>query len=136
MSATETTGSCLCGEVAYAVTGNLGIFQYCHCSRCRKASGTSHASNLFVRGTLSWEAGEDLLTHYRVPEAERFGTSFCSRCGSRMPRYMEAAGLAFIPAGSLDTEPDILPQARIFTGSRSAWSCTTAALPEFPEYPE
>jgi len=136
MTTRTLRGSCLCGAVRYVVEGEARRFYHCHCSRCRKASGTGHASNLFVRGTLSWEAGEDLLTRYRVPEAERFGTSFCSRCGSSMPRYVEAAGLAFIPAGSLDTEPDILPQARIFTGSRSAWSCTAAALPEFPEYPE
>lgn len=45
-------------------------------------------------------------------------------------------GIAFIPAGSLDDEPDIQPQARIFTASRSAWSCTAAQLPEFPEYPD
>jgi hypothetical protein len=34
--------------------------------------------------------------------------------------------MVFIPAGSLDEEPDIGPQARIFTGSRTAWSCDGA----------
>lgn len=136
MSISMMKGSCLCGRIRYTVEGEAQRFYHCHCSRCRKASGTGHASNLFARGTLRWEAGEELLTHFRLPEAERFGTSFCSVCGSRMPRFMEARGLAFIPAGSLDTEPDIGPQARIFTGSRSTWSCTAATLPEFSGYPE
>ncbi len=43
--------------------------------------------------------------------------------------------MVFIPAGSLDEEPDMEPQARIFTGSRAGWSCERMELPEFSEYP-
>ena len=41
-------GSCLCGKVTYRIKDNLGIFQYCHCSRCRKFTGSAFASNLLV----------------------------------------------------------------------------------------
>jgi len=43
-----TSGSCLCGKVSYEFSGNLGIFQYCHCSRCRKFTGSAFASNILV----------------------------------------------------------------------------------------
>ena len=36
MSEQQVTGSCLCKNVSYEITGNMGVFQYCHCSRCRK----------------------------------------------------------------------------------------------------
>jgi len=135
MSIQSLSGSCLCGAVRYTVNGEVQHFYHCHCSRCRKASGTGHASNLFLKGTISWDSGEDLLKSYKLPEAERFTNTFCQTCGSRMPRFIEAFDMVFIPAGSLDNEPEIGPQARIFTGSRADWSCDSAELPEFHEFP-
>ena len=134
---TEKTlhGSCLCGAVRYTATGEAQRFYHCHCSRCRKASGTGHASNLFVKGALTWESGEDQVRTFKVPEAERFTNTFCKICGGRVPRFVEEYGVVFIPAGSLDDEPDLGPQARIFKGSRTAWSCDGSPLPEFDEYP-
>ena len=134
MNAKSLSGSCLCGAVRYTATGEAQRFYHCHCSRCRKVSGTGHASNLFLQGTLSWESGEDMLKIYKLPEAERFANTFCQNCGSRMPRFFEKAGMVFIPAGSLDDEPDLGPQARIFGGSRAGWSCDSSALPVFDEY--
>jgi hypothetical protein len=129
------SGSCLCGGVRYTVSGEAQRFYHCHCSRCRKASGTGHASNLFVQGTLTWNSGEELIRTFKLPEAARFANSFCEICGSRMPRFIEKVGMVFIPAGSLDDEPDLRPQARIFLDSRAKWSCDEAALPGFEQYP-
>jgi hypothetical protein len=135
MSSTTLSGSCLCGQVRFTATGKTTHFYHCHCSRCRKASGTGHASNIFLMGGLTWESGEDQVVHYKLPEADRFTTSFCRTCGARAPRFIEKIGMVLIPAGSLDEEPDLGPQARIFTDSRTSWSCDESALPEFPEAP-
>jgi hypothetical protein len=129
------SGGCLCGAVRYTVNGEAQRFYHCHCSRCRKASGTGHASNLFVQGTLTWNSGEELIRTFKLPEAARFANSFCEVCGSRMPRFIEKVGMVFIPAGSLDDEPDLRPQARIFLDSRAKWSCDEAVLPGFEQYP-
>ena len=61
METKTLTGSCLCGSVRYTVQGEPQRAFHCHCSRCRKATGTGHASNLFVAGTLTWDAGEALV---------------------------------------------------------------------------
>lgn len=135
MTENTLSGSCLCGSVRYTTTGESQRFYHCHCSRCRKASGTGHASNLFVKGTLSWKSGENLIKTFKVPEAERFTNTFCQTCGGRVPRFIEEYGVVFIPAGSLDDEPDLGPQARIFKGSCTSWSCDESHLPEFDEYP-
>lgn len=128
-------GSCLCGSVNYRVSGEAQRFLHCHCSRCRRASGTGHASNVIVTGEVEWITGADLLKRYEVPEAERFANVFCSHCGAPMPRENKARGMVVIPAGSLLSDPGIVPQARIFWGSRTDWSCSQQALAVFAEYP-
>jgi hypothetical protein len=135
MSDISLKGSCLCGTFRYTAKGEAKRFYHCHCQRCRKVTGTGHASNLFLKGALEWDTDPKELVTYKVPEAERFTNTFCPYCGSRMPRYIEAAGVVMIPAGSLDEEPPIAPQARIFTGSRAAWSCDRRDIVEFEEYP-
>jgi len=134
MTARTLTGGCLCGAVRYTVTGEAQRFYHCHCSRCRKASGSGHSSNLFVKGSLTWESGEELVRRFKLPQAERFTNAFCTTCGGRVPRFIEQQGTVIIPAGSLDDEPEIRPQARIFQASRAAWSCDASALPGFDEY--
>jgi len=135
MSEQTLKGSCLCGSVTYTVTGEPKRFYHCHCSRCRKATGSGHATNVFVTGDLHWDSGEETIASYKVPEAERFTNRFCTVCGSRLPRVIPDLGAVFIPAGSLDTEPAMQPQARIYMGSSTSWSCTDTQLPEFDAQP-
>lgn len=135
MSESILSGSCLCGAVTYTVTGEERHFYHCHCQRCRKASGTGHASNLFVRGPITWNSGEELVRTFKLPDAKRFSNSFCTRCGSRVPRFVEEFQVSFIPAGSLDDQPALQPEARVFMASRAAWSCGTGELPCFDDYP-
>ena len=133
------TGRCLCGAVQYTITGAAKRFYHCHCQRCRRATGTGHAANIAVKAStdekITWISGEQLIKRYKVPEAERFTNCFCTQCGGRLPRYDVGMDVVFIPAGSLDNEPDIQPQARIFWDSRAAWSCDGKELPVFAEYP-
>ncbi len=75
------TGSCLCGKVAYSILGTLGRAFYCHCSRCRKASGSAFASNATIEaGQFELTRGQDALSRYD------FGSGlqrvFCGTCGS------------------------------------------------------
>jgi len=133
----NVTGSCLCGAVQYTVTGEALRFYHCHCQRCRKTTGTGHASNLVItpENALRWVKGEDMLQRYDVPEAERFYNRFCKQCGSPMPRAVPELDAVIIPAGSLDCEPPMSPNGRIFWDSRASWSCSADGLPTYAEYP-
>ncbi len=136
MGETVLRGSCLCGSAAYEVQGEPVRFYHCHCRRCRKATGTGHASNVLVQnGILRWLAGEDLLRMFKVPEAKRFTRQFCSRCGGAVPRVVAELGGVVVPAGSVDGDIPIRPQARIFWDSRAPWSCGGDDIPVYPEYP-
>jgi len=130
-------GGCICGSVGYEITGEAFAFNHCHCWRCRKSSGTGHASNILLKlQSAAWTSGEELLGTFKVPDAERFRTVFCTRCGSPLPRVAPDLSIAVIPAGSLDTEPPLGPRARIFWDSRAAWSCEAGSVPTWAEYPD
>lgn len=94
MTSTTLRGSCLCGAVRYEAAGEPLRFLHCHCSRCRKATGTGHASNLFLQpGALRWLSGEENIHSFKVPDAQRFTNSFCQACGSRLPRQATGSDL-------------------------------------------
>ena len=129
-------GSCLCGAVHYEVSGDAQRFYHCYCSRCRKSTGAGHATNLMIAdGKLIISKGESLLKLYKVPEAELFARQFCGNCGSSVARFVPEKNAVVVPAGSLDSEVSIKPQARIFWDSRTEWSCDDDALPRHAEYP-
>ena len=137
MTSDKYSGSCICGSVKYEITGEFRAFYHCHCTRCRKASGTGHASNVILKpDAAEWTEGEELLGRYKVPDAERYGTVFCKSCGSPLPRVALERNIAVIPAGSLDSSPEIEPTGRIFVGSKADWSCDTSELPVWDEYPQ
>ncbi|MCK9605414.1 MAG: GFA family protein [Methylomonas sp.] len=137
MSEVTLKGGCLCGAVQYQASGDPQRFYHCHCARCRKSSGTGHASNLFLsNAALVFTQGESLLKCFKVPEAKRFTRQFCSECGSSVARFVPELDGVMIPAGSLDDQAPIEPQARIFWDSRADWSCDGDSLPRYAEYPE
>ena len=136
MSQVTLKGSCLCGTVQYEVNGDPQRFYHCHCGRCRKSSGTGHATNLVMTNAqLVFSKGDLLLKRYKVPEAKRFTRQFCGNCGSSVARFVPEIDAVVIPAGSLDSEAPVKPQARVFWDSRAEWSCDGDTLPRYAEYP-
>lgn len=129
-------GSCLCGGVAFEMTGTPRGVTHCHCSRCRKVRGTANATNLLVAlDGVRYVRGADLLTTYKVPEAKRFTHVFCRVCGASMPRFDEALGFAIVPMGAFDDDPGIRPGRHIFVDSKAPWDEITDDLPRFPGPP-
>ena len=129
----QHAGSCLCGEVRYAVSGDFERFYLCHCSRCRKDTGSAHAANLFsASAKLTWLAGEDAVRTHALP-GTRHVRSFCVHCGSALPS-VRPDGL-LVPAGSLDTELAQRPDGIIFTASSAAWSQDLASVPRHEALP-
>lgn len=136
MTDQKAKGACLCGDVTYQVTGNFGIFQYCHCSRCRKFTGSAHASNILVSpDDFSWLTGEEYVARYEPEESRHFATSFCKRCGSSLPWLAKSGKAVIIPAGTLEDDPGIRPMQKIFCDSKAVWHEDHNHLPEYNELP-
>lgn len=136
MNQTLATGSCLCGTVRYEISGHLGIFQYCHCSRCRKFTGSAHAANLIVApDQFRWLEGEAQVGRFEHPQAKHFATGFCKVCGSSLPWLGKSRRAVVVPAGTLDDDPGIRPSQNIFWASRAPWYKEASALKHFEELP-
>ena len=129
----KSAGSCLCGKVRYRVEGAFERFYLCHCSHCRKGSGSAHAANLFSStATLTWLSGEGSITSFQLP-GTRHVRSFCADCGSALP-FANAHGVV-VPAGSLDTDIDIAPDGNIFTASRASWDHDLHTAKNYDSFP-
>lgn len=129
-------GSCLCQSVKYEFEGPAQVFQYCHCSRCRKTSGSAFSPNLLVAPEqFRWLAGEDLVGRFEHPDARHFATGFCTRCGSNLPWLSQTGRAVIIPAGTLDEDPGIRPTQNIFFGSGAPWREAVEDLPQHEELP-
>ena len=65
-------GSCLCGGVELSIKEKITDIIHCHCSLCRKSSGTAFATNGFVN-TSDFEItkGKELLSFFEVKPGKK-----------------------------------------------------------------
>jgi hypothetical protein len=123
------TGSCLCGGIRFEISGPVAGIAQCHCSLCRKSSGTGSIATLRVRAEqLRWLSGEDLVRTFARPSG--YGTSFCSVCGSPAPDPDSARAHYGIPAGLLDGDPALRFIEHIFVGSKAQWDVISGNAPQ------
>jgi hypothetical protein len=127
-----TQGSCVCGEVAWELSGRPERMQNCHCSRCRRARSAAHATNAFYqKDQLAWTRGQERVISYALPGAKRFGQAFCDQCGGKVPRVVESTGYVVVPCGSLDDPPGRFPRQPL--PEVYQWRLRCVALP--PSFP-
>jgi hypothetical protein len=114
-------GSCLCAGVKFEINGSFESFFLCHCKHCQKDTGSAHGANLFSQSAqLKWLMGEKNVKTFTLP-GTRHMKAFCQDCGSAMPNLQMNGQLLVVPAGSLDSEVKIKPNAHLFVSSRAAW---------------
>lgn len=114
-------GSCNCGAVIFEINRELTDVYACHCSICRKWSGTHGAAVCVVPNEdFLWVRGQDLAVSWQKPGAD-WSSHFCPTCGSALPGPNDG-GRMFIPVGLLDQGADHLRvAAHIWVGSKASW---------------
>jgi hypothetical protein len=121
--------------VRFEIERAVGPFELCHCSRCRKASGSAFVAGLGVRtADFRWLEGDSLVERYEAPVEERapgYRSAFCRRCGSPVPDPPADGDWFELPAGLLDADPDLRPDRHIFSELEPAWSKGLDVLPTF-----
>jgi hypothetical protein len=129
-------GSCLCGAVAFEISGPSQRMVNCHCSRCRRGRSAAHATNVaYPSSAFRFTRGAQHVVEYKVPEARFFAVAHCKTCGSAVPRVSQERGIAIVPAGSLDTDPGVRPTAHIYVGSKAGWFTITDELTQHENGP-
>jgi hypothetical protein len=84
MNKSSIHGGCLCGTVTFEVNPPFQKMAHCHCSRCRKGTGTGHATNLTVEPSqFRWLSGEEVITRYTFPRLIASANGFVVIAGAR-----------------------------------------------------
>ncbi len=127
-------GSCLCGGVKFEIQNVTGPFELCHCSKCRKTSGSAFFAAVTVaRPGFRFLQGEELINVYEAPIQEKppsYKSAFCKNCGSPVPDPGNKGQKLEVPAGSLDGDLAIRPDKHIYTEVKANCHEITDALPQ------
>lgn len=128
------TGKCLCGGVEIKVHGAITDIIHCHCSLCRKNSGTAFATNGFVQSTeFEVVRGKSILNSFSFKPGR--SRHFCSECGS--PVYSsntQDPSRYRIRLGILDSDIKERPISHNFITSKANWEDLDANLPRYDAF--
>ena len=127
------SGECLCGAVRYGIDGNVSSIWLCHCSKCRRSSGSAfHAVAITRRSHFRWVSGEEGIREYRTPSG--YTTRFYGTCGSPVPQVLDSGEQVVVLPGALDPGFGKPVVRHIFVGSKAPWWLITDDLPRFEEH--
>jgi hypothetical protein len=116
---TVRTGSCLCGARAYEIHGDIDGVLICHCSLCRKATGSNGIAILIVPADrFRWVRGEDHGVTFALRET--YSITRCKTCGTPLPAEIDGTNVC-VTAGALDAPLGKGVRTRMFCASRADW---------------
>lgn len=133
-------GQCLCGEIKFQLHQNIKTVYQCHCSLCRKQSGThaNHAT-MINQQYFEWLQGISLIQTYR--KASGFCSCFCTQCGSPVPNQIGSSVYMWIPMGLLESATTPEQRVNFCLSSKADWevsgfASTTTDYMELPSWTE
>jgi hypothetical protein len=126
-------GQCLCGAVRYEVEDQFRYSLNCHCSNCRRTTGSAFKPFAGIeRERLTISDGAERLLIF----GENTGhDAHCGSCGSLLYSLVRDATFVHVTLGTLVDCPSIRPTAHIFVGSKAPWYTITDDLPQYQELP-
>ncbi len=129
------SGHCLCGAVRYQIDGEAVLMMYCHCEECRRATGSSLNTSIFVRREdFRVISGEEVVGHHESSPGNR--RHFCTKCGSPLFKHFpQPPGLITVRAGTLDGDPGLRPTAHIWVSEKAPWTEINDGLPQHQRGP-
>jgi hypothetical protein len=125
-------GKCLCGVVRYAVVDEFLYAANCHCSNCRRATGSAFKPFAGIeRDKLRIAEGEDSLMIFGDHAGH---DAHCKICGSLLYSVVRDGAFVHVAMGTLVDDPSIRPSKHIFVGSKAPWFTITDNLPQYEEF--
>ncbi len=124
----QFTGGCLCGAVRYEIIGDPVRVAHCHCVDCRRATGSSFATNAFFKeDDLVVLQGTTKAYSHTADSGNTMTKEFCPECGSQLFGSGSGnQGIRTVKVGTIDDASAIQPQIEVFV---------SRALP-FTRHPE
>jgi hypothetical protein len=126
------SGSCQCRAVAYDVEDTFRYAANCHCSDCRRATGSAFKPFAGIERekiSLTRGAGDVMIFGDGVDHDVH-----CGKCGSLLYSVVRDGAFAHVTLGTLVDDPSIRPTMHIFVGSKAPWYTITDDLPQHDEH--
>jgi hypothetical protein len=118
--------------VHYAVADAFVYAANCHCSNCRRTTGSAFKPFAGIeRDKLTITKGANGLMAYGGENAH---DAHCRRCGSLLFSVVRDGTFVHVAMGTLVDSPSIRPTAHIFVGSKAPWFAITDDLPQYQEH--
>lgn len=118
------TGGCQCGGVRYEVTADKPYRTHvCHCSDCRKQSGSAFSITWIVpEDSFRLTQGELKVFASEAQSGRAKKGAFCPDCGNRIYNAIELRpGLLSIKPGTLDDARGLAPTRHVWVRSKLPW---------------
>ena len=132
-------GRCFCGAVEFEIDGDHFKLYQCHCSQCRRQSGSSaNAATIVPSSLFHWVHGIESVSSWTHESG--FRSDFCSICGSPVPNPLKNHPYFWVPAGLLDGKGELEVVAHICVDSKASWDIATLQgichndLPDFQSF--
>ena len=127
-------GSCLCGAITVELLGRITSVIHCHCSLCRKNSGTAYATNGFIESNdLTVNDPEKVLGYYEHKLGKK--RHFCTVCASPVfSSNAENPTRLRIRLGILDSDITECPLSHNFVAFKANWDNPDAQLPRYESF--
>lgn len=130
-------GGCTCGTVRFRMKGRPLIVHCCHCSWCRRETGSAFAVNAMIeadRVEIMQGEPETVTT----PSASGRGQKIarCPQCRVAVWSNYAGAGdaIRFVRVGTLDEPGRMPPDIHIYTAYNLPWVVLPEGAPAVPEY--
>ncbi len=124
-----TGGRCLCGSIAFRVTGDIAPVLHCHCDNCRRVSGNFVAASRVADVDLEIDDALDLLRWHELDHARY---AFCASCGSTL--FFKAADteqLTSVMVGAVDDVSSLSLAGIWFAGDAQPHHVLSPDVPHF-----
>jgi hypothetical protein len=123
------TGQCRCRAVSYEVADAFAYALYCHCSNCRRATGSAFKplAGIHIEDIRISDGADQIMTVGDPLQPY----VHCAKCGSLLYAVVRDGAYAHVTMGTLVDTPSIRPTHHIFVGSKAPWYEITDTLPQY-----
>jgi hypothetical protein len=128
------TGHCLCGDIRFNFDAPDRDVNICHCSLCRRMTGTAFGTYVKVReDALHFAAPGVPLNTFAV--TDKLTMNSCANCGSYLyATHSDYPAFAYVCLGVVDDNDELRPTYHEFVGSKASWYEIHDGLPQFTDW--
>jgi hypothetical protein len=128
----ELKGSCRCGKVTYTVSADPIFTGICHCTSCRKSTGSAYATVVGVPAPALKVTGATTQFDDVGDSGKATHRAFCPSCGTTVTQWADVMdGVMMIGLGTVENPSSVSPAMQIFCDSALPW----AKVPDMQGFP-